>query len=70
VVKVLVSVDFNPYFAAAERLELEYPIFCFHYLRWVNRLLKNLEKELGEQWVPLLDEVRPQPAPVRIVVGV
>jgi transposase-like protein len=57
-VEVMVSDDFNPYFVAARRLRLEHQICRFHYLRWVNRLLKKLEKELDKQWVPLLEEVR------------
>jgi transposase-like protein len=57
-VEVMVSDDFNPYFVAAERLGLDHQICRFHYLRWVNRLLKNLQKQLDEEWNDLLDEVR------------
>jgi transposase-like protein len=57
-VEVMVSDDFNPYFVAAERLALDHQICRFHYLRWVNRLLNNLQKVLDEQWAPLLEEVR------------
>ena len=57
-VEVLVSDDFNPYFVAAARLELEHQLCRFHTLRWVKRLLNTLQKELDEAWAPLLDEVR------------
>jgi hypothetical protein len=57
-VEVLVSDDFNSYTSAAERLELEHQICRFHYLRWVNRLLSQLQKKLDDQWDGLLDEVR------------
>ena len=57
-VEVVVSDDFNSYYTAANRLGLEQQICRFHYLRWVNRLLNNLQKVLDEQWDPLLDEVR------------
>ncbi len=57
-VEVMVSDDFNPYFVAAERLALDHQICRFHYLRWVKRLLHNLQKQLDAQWDDLLDEVR------------
>jgi len=57
-VEVLVSDDFNSYFVAAERLDLEHQICRFHYRRWVNRLLNNLQKQLDEEWHDTLDEVR------------
>lgn len=57
-VEVLVSDDFNSYFVAAEQLGLDHQICRFHYLRWVNRLLNRLQKQLDDQWEQLLDEVR------------
>jgi transposase-like protein len=57
-VEVLVSDDFNSYFVAAEQLDLEHQICRFHYLRWVNRLLNTLQKQLDAEWVERLDEVR------------
>jgi transposase-like protein len=57
-VEVLVSDDFNSYSTAAERLELEHQICRFHYFRWVNRLLNRLQKQLDDEWVDLLNEVR------------
>lgn len=57
-VEVLVSDDFNSYFTAAQRLDLDHQICRFHYLRWVNRLLSRLQKQLEHEWDELLDEVR------------
>ncbi len=57
-VEVLVSDDFNSYSTAAERLDLEHQICRFHYLRWVNRLLNRLQKQLDDEWADPLDEVR------------
>jgi hypothetical protein len=57
-VEVLVSDDFNSYSTAAERLDLEHQICRFHYLRWVNRLLNRLQKQLENEWDEPLDEVR------------
>jgi transposase-like protein len=57
-VEVLVSDDFNSYFVAAEALDLQHQICRFHYLRWVNRLLSRLQKQLDDEWVERLDEVR------------
>jgi hypothetical protein len=57
-VEVLVSNDFNSYTTAFEDLELEYLVYRIHYLRWVNRLLKTLQKKLDDEWDEPLDEVR------------
>jgi transposase-like protein len=57
-VEVLVSDDFNSYSTAADRLELDHQICRFHYLRWVNRLLTRLQKQLDNEWDEPLDEVR------------
>jgi transposase-like protein len=57
-VEVLVSDDFNSYSTAAERLDLEHQVCRFHYLRWVNRLLKSLQKKLDDEWAEPLNEVR------------
>lgn len=57
-VEVLVSDDFNSYTTAAERLDLEHQICRFHYLRWVNRLLNRLQKQLDDEWHEPLDQVR------------
>ena len=57
-VEVLVSDDFNSYTTAAEHLDLAQQICRFHYLRWVNRLLNRLQKQLDDEWVDPLDEVR------------
>ena len=57
-VEVLVSDDFNSYSTAARRLELDHQICRFHYLRWVNRLLNRLQKQLDDEWADALDEVR------------
>ena len=57
-VEVLVSDDFNSYSTAARRLELDHQICRFHYLRWVNRLLNRLQKQLDDEWADTLDEVR------------
>jgi transposase-like protein len=57
-VEVLVSDDFNSYFVAAEHLGLDHQICRFHYLRWVNRLLSRLQKQLDDEWLEPLNEVR------------
>jgi hypothetical protein len=57
-VEVLVSDDFNSYSVTAEALGLQHQVCRFHYLRWVNRLLNRLQKELDDTWLQALDEVR------------
>ena len=57
-VEVLVSDDFNSYSTAAQRLDLQHQVCRFHYLRWVNRLLNRLQKQLDDEWDEPLNEVR------------
>jgi hypothetical protein len=57
-VEVLVSDEFNSFLTAAEQLDLEHQVCRFHTLRWVNRLLDSLQRQLAEEWHWILPEVQ------------
>ncbi|GBD12142.1 hypothetical protein HRbin24_00142 [bacterium HR24] len=56
-VEVLVTDDLGSYRLLARKLGLRQQVCTFHLLRWAGRELRRLERELGEEWAPLLAQV-------------
>jgi transposase-like protein len=57
-VEVLVTDDLGSYRLLARKLGLRHQVCTFHLRRWAGRELRRLERELGEEWAPLLAQVR------------
>ena len=57
-VEVLVTDDLGSYRVLARSLGLRHQVCTFHLRRWAGRELLRLEREMGEEWAPLLAQVR------------
>ena len=57
-VEVLVTDDLGSYRLLARELGLRQQVCSFHLLRWAGRELGRLGRELGEEWAPMLVQVR------------
>jgi hypothetical protein len=56
-VEVIVTDDLGNYRQLANDLDVDHQVCRFHLRRWVGRSLRSLRTKLGEDKIPLLDQV-------------
>lgn len=58
-ITVIVTDDLSSYKIVAEKLQLGHQVCQFHVRRWVGKALKELQETIPEQWLWVLEEIRP-----------